>query len=148
MKQLFKMTMALLALLLTIGGLQAQSVITNGQSRGDGLANPEINSDTYDAYKVQWVQENPDEYNQLLQGTRVKSDNGSHREAIWGAPENKAQWAAEHPREYAEYMESLKKTETAPAPTMTRSEFNALPQGRQQAILNETNTRIIDDNTK
>lgn len=147
MKQFLKLTMGLLALLLTIGCVQAQTIVPNSSLRGDGLANPNINADEYDAYKAQWVQENPVEYNQLLQGERIKgTDNGSHRVAVWGTPENKEQWIATHPREYAEYMESLKTTQVRP--TMTRAEFDALPEGRKAAIVNETNTLIIDDNTK
>lgn len=148
MKHLLKLkAMGLLVFLLTLSCVQAQTV---APTRGDGLDNPQIQPAEYDAYKVMWVQENPGEYDLLLKNSTAKDDpNGSHRTAAWSSPEEKERWISEHPREYAELMEAQKAIGKAEvSPTMTRTEFNALPVGRQQAILNETNTRIIDNNTK
>jgi hypothetical protein len=146
MKHLLKLkAMGLLILLLTMGYVHAQTV---APTRGQGLDNPQINADEYDEYKTMWVQENPEEYAALSSVRQPKdSPNGTHRDAAWTTPEEKQRWIADHPREYAELMEAQKAVKEEVRPTMTRAEFNALPAGRQQAILNETNTLIID-NTK
>jgi hypothetical protein len=146
MKHLLKLkAMGLLILLLTMGYVHAQTV---APARGEGLDNPQITADEYDAYKIKWVQENPEEYALLVSMRQKDNQNGSHRMAAWTSPEEKEKWIAEHPREYAEFMEAQKAVRTEVRPTMTRAEFDALPVGRQQAILNETNTLIIDNNTK
>jgi hypothetical protein len=144
MNHLLKLkAMGLLMLLFTMGYVHAQTV---APTRGDGLDNPQIATGQYDEYKTNWVQQNPKEYSQLMSGDKVK-ENQAAGIATWSTPEEKERWINENPREYARLMEAQKDVKAQPRPTMTRAEFNALPAGRQQAIINEPNTLIID-NTK
>jgi hypothetical protein len=58
----------------------------------------------------------------------------------WGAPENKAAWVANHAREYEHMSASPVDTRTR----ISRTEFDALPAAKRQAISNDPNHVIVE----
>jgi hypothetical protein len=139
MKQVLNLkAMGLLFMLLTIGLVKAQSLTPVEPARQGDQAVPHWDAAGYDAQKTQWVNENPDLYNQMLNGKETVQPQVNT--APWGAPENKAAWVAAHPQEYAAMAQKVEDTRQR----ITRAQFNAYPADKQAAILNDPNFVIIE----
>jgi hypothetical protein len=136
MKQLLSKAMGLLALLLSIGYVQAQS-LTPAEPIRPNSGN--VDAANYDAVKAQFVAEHPEQYGQM-NGAPAKVVTENQNSLPWGSPENKTQWISTHPTEYAE----MNKTGEDFRTRITRAQFDAYPAEKQQAVLNDQNILIID----
>lgn len=170
-------TMGILMLLLSFGLVRGQSSSPTSQPKNaESALTPQEEAQILQN-KEAWIASHPERYQQLT-GQQVapaekeKQMTQQEKEAYyathpeldtrqgaptqmssqpWGSPENKEAWIAAHPREYAEMTAAPTEVSTArqaPAHKITRSEFNALPVAKQQAIMNDPGFIIIETSQK